>query len=474
MRSKIWPVSWGNPFICFGQPTKILYQSTFSYSLSTNLFHQTHFTPTLLALLVVKLVWRSALSLLRRCEEQDLARFLGKPIHLLWSANQNIIPINIFLLPFNQSISSHHFTPTFAGTSGYQACVKKCLESVEKMWRARFGPFPGEVHPFALVSQPKYYTNQHFLIPFQPIYFIKQLHSYLCWHFRLSSLCEEVPWVCWEHDWGAQSRVNVPGDHPEFNDSAMVYVDKQQQFQSIIGMLHGLWLWGELILLVMCWLCFVSVLPQRRRTFFKHIVHIFGFLLTYKKTGIKLVTTMHNYSMFNVEQHDGRLFTRSCPSECLSQSKNLCLLLLCWCKCVWWMTKLLFDLLLVILFLLHEMPIDWYSKLQNTVETAIYGSEFVAACIDTQEVYSEFSVHIENSWRSFLGWNSLDVWWCIIWVVPQLFLGLLWRSDITHWLAHHHVCETIAAGIFTSSLMETRIFLMIWLSTCQVPSGFVF
>ncbi len=74
------------------------------------------------------------------------------------------------------------------------------------------------------------------------------------------------------------------------------------------------------------------------------------------------------------------------------------------------MTKLLFDLLLVILYVLNETPIDSYSKLQNTVETAIYGSEFVTACIDTQEVYSEFSVHIENSWRSFLGWNSLDVW----------------------------------------------------------------
>ena len=37
-----------------------------------------------------------------------------------------------------------------------------------------------------------------------------------------------------------------------------------------------------------------------------------------------------------------------------------------------------------ILHLLSKMPIDWYSKKQVTVETATYGSEFVAArmCVD--------------------------------------------------------------------------------------------
>jgi hypothetical protein len=32
-----------------------------------------------------------------------------------------------------------------------------------------------------------------------------------------------------------------------------------------------------------------------------------------------------------------------------------------------------------ILHLVNKMPIDWYSKKQATVETATYGSEFVAA-----------------------------------------------------------------------------------------------
>jgi hypothetical protein len=37
-----------------------------------------------------------------------------------------------------------------------------------------------------------------------------------------------------------------------------------------------------------------------------------------------------------------------------------------------------------ILHLINKTPLDWYSKKQATVETAIYGSEFVAArtCVD--------------------------------------------------------------------------------------------
>ena len=39
-----------------------------------------------------------------------------------------------------------------------------------------------------------------------------------------------------------------------------------------------------------------------------------------------------------------------------------------------------------ILHLLNGMPIDWYSKRQDTVETATYGSEFVAARIATGQI----------------------------------------------------------------------------------------
>lgn len=36
--------------------------------------------------------------------------------------------------------------------------------------------------------------------------------------------------------------------------------------------------------------------------------------------------------------------------------------------------------------LMNSTPIDWFSKRQDTVETATYGSEFVAARIATEQI----------------------------------------------------------------------------------------
>ena len=39
-----------------------------------------------------------------------------------------------------------------------------------------------------------------------------------------------------------------------------------------------------------------------------------------------------------------------------------------------------------ILNLINKTPLDWYSKKQPTVETATYGSEFVAACTCVEQI----------------------------------------------------------------------------------------
>jgi hypothetical protein len=39
-----------------------------------------------------------------------------------------------------------------------------------------------------------------------------------------------------------------------------------------------------------------------------------------------------------------------------------------------------------ILHMINNMPIDWYSKKQATVETAMYGSKFVAAQICVEQI----------------------------------------------------------------------------------------
>ena len=39
-----------------------------------------------------------------------------------------------------------------------------------------------------------------------------------------------------------------------------------------------------------------------------------------------------------------------------------------------------------ILHMINKIPLDWYSKKQATVETATYGSEFVAARICVEQI----------------------------------------------------------------------------------------
>jgi cation transport regulator ChaC len=39
-----------------------------------------------------------------------------------------------------------------------------------------------------------------------------------------------------------------------------------------------------------------------------------------------------------------------------------------------------------ILHLVNQTPVEWFSKRQKTVETATYGSEFVAAKIATEQI----------------------------------------------------------------------------------------
>jgi hypothetical protein len=48
--------------------------------------------------------------------------------------------------------------------------------------------------------------------------------------------------------------------------------------------------------------------------------------------------------------------------------------------------NLMHDLTTGILHLVNQTPVAWFSKRQKTVETATYGSEFVAAKIATEQI----------------------------------------------------------------------------------------
>ena len=88
-----------------------------------------------------------------------------------------------------------------------------------------------------------------------------------------------------------------------------------------------------------------------------------------------------------------------------------------------------------IIDLLNGTPIDWYCKKQATVETATYGSEFIAARTCTDR-----SIDMRNTLR---------------YLVVPIRKSVVDSASIPHFKLHkrhnalsfHRVCETIASGI---------------------------
>ena len=54
------------------------------------------------------------------------------------------------------------------------------------------------------------------------------------------------------------------------------------------------------------------------------------------------------------------------------------------------------------LHFVNKTPVDWYSKKQATVETATYGSEFVAAKTVTEQTMADFEVSWGTHWLKIL------------------------------------------------------------------------
>ena len=97
-----------------------------------------------------------------------------------------------------------------------------------------------------------------------------------------------------------------------------------------------------------------------------------------------------------------------------------------------------------IIHIVNQTPIEWYSKRQATVETATYGSEFVAARIATDQIIDlrmtlrYLGVPVEHSTYMF-GDNES--------VVKSSTIPHSSLSKRHNALAYHRVREAIAAGI---------------------------
>ena len=179
------------------------------------------------------------------------------------------------------------------------------------------------------------------------------------------------------------------GDHPEIDDSPELEEDGIKKYQSMIGALQWTVSLGRFDILsaVMTMSRFRSA---PRIGHLDRIKRIYGYLKKFKHGAIRFRTGAPDYKdlvsndhdwMYSVYGNVRELVPKDAP-EPLGKSVTT----------TTYVDANLYHCLITgraatgILHLVNGTPIDWYSKRQATVETATYGSEFVAARIATDQI----------------------------------------------------------------------------------------
>ena len=180
----------------------------------------------------------------------------------------------------------------------------------------------------------------------------------------------------------------VPGDHPEIDDSDFLGQHETSIYLSMIGAMQWAVALGRIDI-------FAAVMTMSRFRAAPRVGHlerlkrIYGYLRQYKKTAIKFRTEMPDYSAYKTEDLTWGHVYHPCKEdipEDKPEPKG---------KLVRTSTfvdaNLMHDLITGrsatgIIHLLNKTPISWFSKRQNTCETATYGSEFVAARIGVDQI----------------------------------------------------------------------------------------
>ena len=181
------------------------------------------------------------------------------------------------------------------------------------------------------------------------------------------------------------------GDHPESDTSELCDNEQITQYQSLMGMLQWTVTLGRMD--VMC-----AVMTMSRYRVAPRIGHLdrvkrmFGYLRTYKKTAIKFRTDKPDYSAFD-ENHVQQEWDYSqyggvkeeIPKDA-PEPRGPSILVTEYIDANLYHDEVTGRSCTGILAMLNKTPIDWYSKRQATVESATYGSEFLAGRIGIEQL----------------------------------------------------------------------------------------
>ena len=237
-----------------------------------------------------------------------------------------------------------------------------------------------------------------------------------------------------------------PGDHPEIDESDLLEPKDIKVYQSLIGMMQWAITIGRFDIqhAVMTMSRFRAA---PRKGHLLRLKRMFAYLKNFKEAYITFNPEVPEHGSYVIDSPEWKYIYGECKEEIPSGSptpRGLAVLVTTFVD-----ANLLHDIITGrsvsgILHMLNKTPIEWFSKRQNQVETATYGSEFMAMRIATEQIIElrfmlrMLGVPIEGpSWM--FGDNKSAI---ISSTIPSSTLKKRWNA-----LSYHCVRESVAAGI---------------------------
>lgn len=181
----------------------------------------------------------------------------------------------------------------------------------------------------------------------------------------------------------------LSNDHPELDTSELLDDDGIHQYQSLIGALQWTITLGRLdIATAVMTMSGFRVAP--RVNHLERLKRICGYLSKMKHGFIRFRTDEPDYSMLDETTYDWARTVYGKVKEELPKNapkpKGRYVVTTTYVDANLYHDMLTGRSVTAILHLLNQTPVDWFSKKQATVETATYGSEFVAAKTAVQQI----------------------------------------------------------------------------------------
>jgi hypothetical protein len=179
------------------------------------------------------------------------------------------------------------------------------------------------------------------------------------------------------------------GDHPELDDSDELDLDGIQQFQSMVGAMQWAVQIGRFDITTAV-MSMASLRVNPRQGHLNRCKRIYGYLSKYRNAAIRIRTDLPDYSGLDPKVYDWQHSVYNGAEELIPDDipdplgKPVIIT-------TFVDANLYHDLVTGrsvtgILHLFNKTVIDWYSKKQSTVETATYGSEFVAGRTAVEQI----------------------------------------------------------------------------------------